>query len=111
MPKLVADPATDPVAGTARAHRDDATLVLQGRLDRAAIAGLWKQLPGLLPGVERIDLAGVSGVDSAGTALLAELADRLGASAMILGEPAGLAELRAAYRMTPQLRFVGQALD
>ncbi|HVR82544.1 MAG TPA: anti-sigma B factor antagonist, partial [Luteimonas sp.] len=46
----------------------------------------------------------VSRVDSAGVALLAELADRCG-GVKIDGLPSGLAELRAAYRLTPALAF------
>ena len=52
----------------------------------------------------------VTTVDSAGLALLAELAARLraaGAAVAIEGEPAGLAELRTAYRLTPGLDFPG----
>ena len=50
------------------------------------------------------DLTAVSRVDSAGVALLAELAERCG-GVNIDGAPAGLAELRAAYRLTPALAF------
>jgi phospholipid transport system transporter-binding protein len=49
-------------------------------------------------------------VDSAGLALLAELAARLraaGAAPHIEGEPAGLSELRTAYRLTSGLDFPG----
>lgn len=104
-------PDADPGERAAYARRDGATLLLQGRLERPEVARLWQQVSGLLADVERVDLTGVTGVDSAGTALLAELAARLGRGIQIDGEPAGLSELRAAYRLTPQLRFVGQALD
>jgi phospholipid transport system transporter-binding protein len=47
----------------------------------------------------------VTRVDSAGVALLAELAARAGTAVAIDGMPPGLAELRAAYRLTPALAF------
>jgi phospholipid transport system transporter-binding protein len=47
----------------------------------------------------------VTRVDSAGVALLAELSTRAGAAVAIDGTPPGLAELRAAYRLTAGLAF------
>ena len=51
-------------------------------------------------------------VDSAGLALLAELADEsraddsvAGNGIVVVGAPAGLAELRAAYRLDERLAF------
>jgi phospholipid transport system transporter-binding protein len=55
--------------------------------------------------VNRFDLAAVTRVDSAGVALLAELSTRTGTAVAIDGMPPGLAELRAAYRLTPGLAF------
>lgn len=75
-----------------------------GALLRADVARQWKQAVPHLQGVHRFDLAAVSRVDSAGVALLAELADRCG-GVKIDGLPSGLAELRAAYRLTPALAF------
>ena len=81
-----------------------------GALDRAAAAGLWAQAIKAGDGAQRIVLTEVTTVDSAGLALLAELAARLraaGAVVAIEGEPAGLLELRTAYRLTPGLDFPG----
>lgn len=83
--------------------------MLTGALDRAAVTALWPQASTALAGVRTLDLRGVERVDSAGVALLAELAARLRAAGegqpTLLGEPAGLAELTAAYRLTPKLDF------
>lgn len=74
-----------------------------GVLARAQVPGLWKQLPPL-DGVRTLDLTQVASVDSAGLALLAEVAARTGATA-IEGVPQGLAELRSAYRLDARLGF------
>ena len=78
--------------------------MLGGVLDRAACAGLWKRALPLVPGVEVLDLSAVKSVDSAGLALLAELAGR-NPGTKLVGSPAGLAELRAAYRLDDALAF------
>ena len=91
------------------ARQGDA-LVFGGALDRAAAAGLWAQAIKAADGAQRIVLTEVTTVDSAGLALLAELAARLraaGAVVAIEGEPTGLLELRTAYRLTPGLDFPG----
>ena len=91
-------------------RRDGDALVFSGTIDRAAAAELWTTASQSLTGVQRIVLTNVTTVDSAGLALLAELATRLraaGATPRIEGEPAGLSELRAAYRLTPGLDFPG----
>ena len=85
-------------------QREAEALRFRGDLVVGAIAGLWKPALALLPGTRRFDLAGVGRVDSAGVALLAELAERAGAVA-IEGDPTGLAPLRAAYRLSPALRY------
>jgi phospholipid transport system transporter-binding protein len=88
--------------------RDGSALVFTGALDRAAATGLWRQASAALPGTQRFVLTNVTTVDSAGLALLAELAARLRASGgapQLEGEPAGLADLRAAYRLTPTLDY------
>lgn len=82
--------------------RDAETLVFRGALGRAAVAVLWRQVQPLRAGIRRLDLAAVSHVDSAGLALLAELA---GEGIAVVGAPAGLAELRAAYRLDDCLAF------
>ena len=99
--------ATDS-AGTGSApasvHRDGERLVFSGALDRPACAGLWKQLQPLTGAVRTLDLSAASRVDSAGLALLAELAAR-GGAVTVIGAPAGLDELRAAYRLDEKLGY------
>jgi len=94
-----------PDAEAASVLREGDTLRFSGALLRDSVAALWKQAAPAVGGVRRIDLAAVPRVDSAGMAMLAELADRCGEEPGILGTPAGLSELRAAYRMTPSLAF------
>ena len=94
-----------PVAEPAGVERTGETLRFTGALLRGEAAGLWRHALPLLAGARRFDLAAVTRVDSAGVALLAELAARAGAGVAIDGTPAGLAELRAAYRLPPDLGF------
>jgi phospholipid transport system transporter-binding protein len=94
----------------AAVRRDGDALVFSGAIDRSAAVALWPSASKSLTGVQRIVLTNVTTVDSAGLALLAELAARLraaGTAPRIEGEPAGLPELRAAYRLTPGLDFPG----
>lgn len=86
-------------------RREGDALVFAGTLDRAAVAGLWPSASSVSAAVRRLDLRAVDRVDSAGLALLAELAARLGPVSEVVGDPVGLAELRAAYRLTPTLAF------
>ena len=98
-------PATE-----ATLQRDGDALVFAGAIDRAAALALWSPATASLAGVQRIVLTKVTTVDSAGLALLAELAARLraaGVAPLIEGEPPGLPDLRAAYRLTPGLDFPG----
>ena len=88
----------------ASVRRDGERLVFSGVLDRPACAGLWKQLQPLLGEVRTLDLSGAQRVDSAGLALLAELA-ALNPGAVVVGAPAGLEELRAAYRLDEALGY------
>lgn len=85
----------------ASVRADGEVLRFAGALSRAQVPALWKRLPPLA-GVRVIDLREVSSVDSAGLALLAEIAHRAGGAA-IEGAPAGLAELRSAYRLNAGL--------
>lgn len=85
-------------------RRDGTTLAFAGALDRAAVPLLWPQALALAPGAERFDLAAVASVDSAGLALLVELAHRVG-GVSVAGDPAGLDGLRRAYRLSPSLSF------
>ena len=88
----------------ANVRRDGERLVFSGALDRPACAGLWKQLQPLPDAVRTLDLSAASQVDSAGLALLAELAAR-GGAVTVIGAPAGLDELRAAYRLDETLGY------
>ena len=97
-------PSADLKVAVASAERAGDALRFAGALLRADVAALWKQATPRLDGVRRFDLNAVTQVDSAGVALLAELAARCGGVA-IEGLPQGLAELRAAYRLTPGLAF------
>lgn len=89
---------------TASVRKDGEALVFAGALDRAAAARLWPQARALAAGVRRFDLSGVESVDSAGLALLAELATQA-PQVTVVGTPAGLNELRAAYRLDASLGF------
>lgn len=91
-------------AATATVHRDGATLAFAGALARDAVAALWPQALRLAAGAQRFDLAAVSSVDSAGLALLVELAQRVDGVAVV-GDPPGLDGLRRAYRLSPTLAF------
>ena len=86
----------------AQARRDGDVLRIEGVLDRAAVPAAWAGLRALLDGARSIDASGISRVDSAGLALLAELA---AAGLPVSGAPAGLAELSAAYRLDASLGF------
>jgi len=93
----------------AAAHRlDGSTLHLSGELDRGAVTTLWPRIQATAGELRTVDLTAVPRVDSAGVALLAELAARVrqrGHALLLTGSPAGLAELRAAYRLAPDLDF------
>lgn len=89
---------------TATCNRHDDTLAFAGALDRAAATSLWPQLQARISGVRRFDLTAVASVDSAGLALLAELAAMAG-GVDVEGRPAGLDELRTAYRLQDDLSF------
>ena len=95
-------PSADPAPATLR--RDGDTLRFGGDLVTTTIATVWKQALAQLQGARRFDLAGVGRVDSAGVALLAELAQRAGDIA-IDGDPSGLSALRGAYRLAPTLGY------
>jgi len=91
-------------AAEATVERVGTLLRLRGRLDRASVAAVWPQALAALDGVQGLDLHAVEALDSAGLALLAELADRLPPQARrIERQPPGLAGLCAAYRMNADL--------
>ena len=90
---------------TVDVRRDDDTLVFAGALSREAVAAAWLRALAQVAGARRFDLSAVDTVDSAGLALLAELAARAGSRVTVDGDPPGLTELRAAYRLDDALAF------
>jgi len=88
----------------ATVHRDANTLAFAGALAREAVAALWPQAVRMAAGTDRFDLSAVSSVDSAGLALLVELAQRAD-GVTVVGDPPGLDGLRRAYRLSPTLAF------
>lgn len=95
----------------ASCRREGERLVLTGTLDRASVTHLWPQALHDSAGASQLVLIAVDAVDSAGLALLAELASRLRTATGTFrnpdGEPAGLADLCAAYRLGPDFTFNG----
>ncbi|NUS37438.1 MAG: STAS domain-containing protein [Lysobacter sp.] len=96
-------PAPTSKATVARAGE---ALRFAGPLLRAQVAEAWRQALPQLVGVRRFDLAQVPAIDSAGIALLAELAARAGETVAVDGPPPEYAALCAAYRLGPALAFV-----
>ncbi|HRN62518.1 MAG TPA: STAS domain-containing protein [Luteimonas sp.] len=85
-------------------QRNGDALAFAGTLTRAVVPALWPQALRALPGAKRFDLSAVTAVDSAGLALLVELAQRAG-GVSVDGDPPGLDGLRRAYRLSPSLTF------
>jgi len=89
---------------TGSVRRDGDALAFAGVIDAAAVPALWSQAQASRAGATRLDLGAVTVLDSAGLALLAELA---GDGALAVdGTPPGLADLCRAYRLTSTLAFV-----
>src|SRR6185312_2462507 len=65
-------------ASNASVRRDGDALAFAGALLRDDVAALWRQASTAIDGVRRFDLLAVERIDSAGLALLAELAARGG---------------------------------
>ena len=86
-------------------RREGEALVFDGALERAVVATLWPQALSSLAGSRRFDLRAVSHVDSAGLAMLAELAARADAGIAVDGAPAGLHALCEAYRLDASLGY------
>lgn len=97
--------AAQAIGERATLRRDNDTLLFGGALLRDDIATLWPQATQQLSGVLRFDLRAVERIDSAGLALLSQLASLGDGEIAIEGKPAGLAELSAAYRLLPSLAF------
>ncbi|WP_132987080.1 STAS domain-containing protein [Luteimonas terricola] len=96
-----------PAATEAAVHRDGEALRFSGALVRAAVPALWRAAQPQAAGARRIDIGAVTRIDSAGLALLSALAETAarGAAIDVIGEPPGLADLRAAYRLDTALGF------
>jgi phospholipid transport system transporter-binding protein len=94
-----------PSSNAPSVERTGDALRFAGALTRAGVAPLWRHALPLAVGVRRFDLAQVSQIDSAGVALLAELAARCGASVDVIGALQDYGALRDAYRLTPALDF------
>lgn len=84
--------------------REGDCLRLGGPLERDGVATTWPAACGMLDGVRVLDLAALTALDSAGLAMLGELAARSGAR--VRGGPATLAALRRAYRLDADLQPV-----
>ena len=93
-------------ASAATLRRDGDRVLFSGTLDRAAATALWSQAAATSAGARVLDVAAVAAVDSAGLAMLVALAGRM-QDARVEGAPQGLADLLAAYRLTPALAFDG----
>ncbi|HST45309.1 MAG TPA: STAS domain-containing protein [Luteimonas sp.] len=86
-------------------RRDGDALVFSGALTRDAVPGLWPRVQAEA-GIARLDLGAVEIVDSAGLAMLSELAARTQVGPMVVvGSPRGLVELCVAYRLDDALAF------
>ncbi|MGI8560668.1 MAG: STAS domain-containing protein [Luteimonas sp.] len=86
-------------------RRDGDALVFGGALVLSGVPALWDAARSGCAGVRRFDLTAVEQVDSAGLALLAELAAHAGEGLAVDGSPEGLEELCAAYRLSPALAY------
>ena len=87
-----------------RVRRDGARLHLSGTLDRVAATTVWPQASAAVDGARVLDVTAVDAVDSAGLAMLVALAARMD-DVRVEGAPRGMADLLAAYRLTPTLTF------
>ena len=88
----------------ATVRRDGDALVFAGAVSAASVPALWTEARRLRAGAARLDLHAVTALDSAGLALLAELA--ADGPLDVHGTPPGLTELCGAYRLTPTLGYV-----
>ncbi|TXH68547.1 MAG: STAS domain-containing protein [Lysobacteraceae bacterium] len=91
-------------AATVSLRRDGKVLRVEGALLRGEVPRLWRALPAATDGARRIDLGGLDRIDSAGLAMLSLIA-ATHPQMTIVGQPEGLAELRAAYRLNESLGF------
>lgn len=96
------------MADPAQVRRDGDALVFAGALLRADVPGLWALANRQTAGLRRLDLQGVTGLDSAGLAMLSALAASGAGEVTIIGNPIGLEALSAAYRLDASLSFGDQ---
>ncbi|MGQ0800421.1 MAG: STAS domain-containing protein [Pseudomarimonas sp.] len=78
------------------------TLTLEGALDVTSVAGVWLQLRDSVTGIEQIDLAAVTALDSSGVALvrcLQAAAHTGGARPRVINAPARFAQIGLAHRV------------
>jgi len=97
--------ANNEQAGAATIGLRGDILHVAGRLQRDAVPALWAALPSAT--IAQIDLSTVTALDTAGLALLVEIAARsrraAGTTPRILHAPPGYDSLCAAYRIRPDL--------
>lgn len=94
-----------PANNAVTVRRDGDALVFTGALSRDAVSSLWRALPTNMAGVRCLDLSAVERLDSSGLALLSTLSTRAEGVVTVVGNPAGLDALRAAYRLDDTLGF------
>ena len=95
-----------PAATDAGIQRDGDALRVSGTVTGDTVPALWRSARPQCAGVRRIDIEGVTRIDSAGLALLSALADAAGSADIeVVGTPPGLSDLRAAYRLDAALGF------
>lgn len=95
-----------PAPTEATVRREGEALRFSGALVRDAVPALWRAAQPQAVGARGIDIAAVTRIDSAGLAMLSALAGAAtGGGIDVTGQPPGLADLRAAYRLDAALGF------
>lgn len=94
-----------PAPTEAGVRRDGEALRFSGALVRAAVPALWRGARAQAEGARSFDISAVDRIDSAGLALLSTLAGMAAGGLAVTGDPPGLADLRAAYRLDAALGF------
>jgi len=94
-----------PAPTEAGVRREGDALRFSGALVREAVPALWREARTHAAGARGIDMSAVERIDSAGLALLSALAATAPGGLAVTGDPPGLADLRAAYRLDAALGF------
>ena len=94
-----------PAPTEAGVRREGEALRFSGALVRDAVPALWRSARALAGGAQGIDIPAVGRIDSAGLAMLSALAGQAAGGLAVTGNPPGLADLRAAYRLDAVLGF------